>query len=135
MKVLKIYGVRNLMEWQCVIIHNGVKFHFPFVDGGVSGDGVTPARYRTQNPVLQQVIESSQYFKSGKIILEKKIVIEKDPEPIKQNDAMTTIKVACLDDAKEYLSEHFGVSGTKMRSKESIVKAAESHNIVFEGLG
>ena len=80
MKVLKIYGVRHLMEWQCVIVHNGAKFHFAFTDGASTGYGVTPAKFRTSNPVLQQVIEQSNYFKSGKIFIEKKIVLEKDPE-------------------------------------------------------
>lgn len=141
MKILKIYGVRHLMEWQCVIVQNGIKFHFAFTDGATTGYGVTPARYRTPNPVLQQVIEQSDYFKSGKIFLEKKIVLEKDPEIAPKTaeekaeiKSATVIKVACLDDAKEYLSEQFGVSGTKMRSKDSILKAAEAHNIKFEGL-
>lgn len=140
MKVLKIYGVRHLMEWQCVIIHNGAKFHFAFTDGATTGYGVTPARFRTTNPVLQQVIEQSNYFKSGKIFLEKKIILEKDAEiaPKTAEEAevktVTVVKVACLDDAKEYLSEQFGVSGAKMRSKDSILKAAEAHNIKFEGL-
>lgn len=137
MKVLKIYGVRHLMEWQCVIVHNGAKFHFPFVDGASTGYGVTPARYRTDNPVLQQVIENSNHFKSGKIFLEKKIVLEQDPAPVQQTeDKAEPIKVtvSCLDDAKEYMSDKFGVSGVKMRSKESILKAAEAHNVVFEGL-
>lgn len=134
MKVLKIYGVRHLMEWQCVIIHNGAKFHFAFTDGATTGYGVTPARFRTTNPVLQQVIEQSNYFKSGKIFLEKKIILEKDAEIAPKTAEEAEVKVACLDDAKEYLSEQFGVSGAKMRSKDSILKAAEAHNIKFEGL-
>lgn len=137
MKVLKIYGVRHLMEWQCIIVHNGAKFNFAFTDGTATGYGVTPARYSTDNPVLQQVIENSSHFKSGKIFLEKKIVLENDPEVTPATDAnkeVIEVEVACLDDAKEYLSTNFGVSGIKMRSKESILKVAEAHKVVFKGL-
>ena len=137
MKVLKIYGVRHLMEWQCVIVHNGAKFHFAFTDGASTGYGVTPAKFRTSNPVLQQVIEQSNYFKSGKIFLEKQVILEKDPEvapAADDNKEVVEVEVACLDDAKEYLSTNFGVSGIKMRSKESILKAAEAHKVVFKGL-
>lgn len=139
MKVLKIYGVRHLMEWQCVIIHNGVKFHFAFTDGATTGYGTTPARFRTSNPALQQVIENSNYFKSGKIFLERKIILEgasKPAQPVETKPEVepTIVTVSCLDDAKEYMSDKFGVSGVKMRSKEAIIKVATAHNVVFEGL-
>lgn len=47
---------------------------------------------------------------------------------------LTTISVSCLDDAKDYLSDKFGISRTKLRSMKSIIEAAEQNGIVFEGI-
>lgn len=44
------------------------------------------------------------------------------------------IHVDNLDDAKEYLCDHFGESRTKLRSKKNIVESATANGIVFVGL-
>ena len=47
---------------------------------------------------------------------------------------LTTISVSCLDDAKDYLSDKFGISRTKLRSTKSIIEAAKQNGIEFEGI-
>lgn len=45
-----------------------------------------------------------------------------------------TVRVDSLSEAREYLSEHFGISRTKMRNKAAILEAAEGVGISFEGV-
>lgn len=135
--MLKIYGVKGLMEWQCVIVSGGVKFHFAFTEGTITGYGVTPAKYRTSNPILQNVIESSQYFKSGKIHLVKQIILEKDKAQQAEEVATTQlqkVEVPSLEDAKEYLAENFGVSRLKLKNRQAIVNHAKENKVEFIGI-
>lgn len=134
MKSTKIYGVKGLMEWQCVISSGGVRFHFAFTEGTITGYGVTPAKYRTSNPILQNVIENSEYFKSGKIHLVKTIPLEKAPEVATPRDDFKKVDVSCLEDAKDYLAENFGVSRLKLKSKQAIVNQAAEYKIEFVGI-
>lgn len=122
------------MEWQCVILSGGVKFHFAFTDGTMTGYGVTPARYRTANPILQNVIENSNYFKSGKIFLERQVILEADAPVVKDAPELEKVEVSCLDDAKEYLAEHFGVNRLKLKNKQAIVAQATENKIEFVGI-
>lgn len=48
-----------------------VKVHFS--GGSLTGYGVTPAEFTTQNPMTQAIIENSKDFKSGKIFLLREI--------------------------------------------------------------
>lgn len=134
MKATKIYGVKGLMEWQCVIMSGGVRFHFAFTEGTITGYGVTPAKYRTSNPILQNVIENSEYFKSGKIHLVKTILLEKAPEVATPQDDFKKVDISCLEDAKDYLAENFGVSRLKLKSKQAIVNQAAEYKIEFVGI-
>ncbi|MGN0875337.1 MAG: hypothetical protein ACI4OZ_09145 [Akkermansia sp.] len=45
-----------------------------------------------------------------------------------------TVRADSLSEAREYLSEHFGISRTKMRSRAAIVEAAEGVGVRFEGI-
>lgn len=134
MKALKIYGVKGLMEWQCVIVSGGVKFHFSFTEGTITGYGVTPAKYRTSNPILQDVIENSDYFKSGKIFLVKTISLENEAKNVVSQDDFKRVEVSCLEDAKDYLAENYNVSRLKLKSKQSIVAQAAEYKIEFVGI-
>lgn len=44
------------------------------------------------------------------------------------------VKVTCIDDAKEWLVDKYGLSRTKLRSKKSILEAAESRGVEFQGI-
>lgn len=65
----KTYGVTGMMEFIAIIYCGKTQVKVPFTGGSLSGYGVTPAKYTTENPMIQAVIENSDYFKSGKIML------------------------------------------------------------------
>ena len=65
----KIYGVSGMMEWQALIICGKVHVTVPFTGGSMNGYGITPAKYTTEDPFMQQVIERSEYYRKGKIVL------------------------------------------------------------------
>lgn len=46
----------------------------------------------------------------------------------------TEVAVSCADDAKDLLSDKYGVSRTKMKSVKAIQDAAAAYGIVFTGL-
>lgn len=55
-------------------------------------------------------------------------------DPGEETKGTRQISVTDIDDAKDYLSEHFGVSRTKMRSEKQIRAAAEQNGIEFVGI-
>ena len=55
------------------------------------------------------------------------------PETGAESD-LKTVNVTCPDDAKEYLSEHFDVSRSKMKSTAKIKEEGKKHGILFEGI-
>lgn len=65
----KTYAVNGLMEWIAVIPCGRATMTVPFTGGSLSGYGVVPAQFTTEDPMKQMIIERSDYYKSGKIVL------------------------------------------------------------------
>ena len=65
----KTYGVYGLMEWYCSIPCGGARVDIPFTGGTMTGHGTVPAQYTTEDPFVQVVIEHSDYFRRGRIVL------------------------------------------------------------------
>lgn len=91
----------------------------------------------TSDEQVQKALE--RHPKYGKLYKEdllyqpNKIVAE--PPVVKKAKAeVNEVHVTCLDDAKDYLSEKFGISRTKLRSQESILRVAAENNVHFKGL-
>lgn len=82
---------------------------------------------------LEQHPKFNKLFKEDMLYQAKKITAPAPKAQPKKKD-ITEVHVTCLDDAKDYLSDKFGVSRTKMRSMESIIKLAAANNIQFKGL-
>lgn len=150
----KRYGVKGLMEWQCTIKSGKARFSFHFSGGTLTGYGVTPAVYETANPLLQQVIESSNYFKTGKITsleswdngnaameddggllsgMPGDGTISENPgtEGSTENDGGDTehVVVPSFADARQYLIEHYGAEASKLLSKDAVAKYAKGKGI------
>ncbi len=66
-KTGKTYAVYGLMEWVALLPVGGSVVRIPFTGGSISGYGVKPATFTTDNEVLQRLIENSRHFRSGKI--------------------------------------------------------------------
>lgn len=47
---------------------------------------------------------------------------------------LTKVNVTDFEDARDYLSDKFGISRTKIRSQNAVKQAAEANGIVFVGL-
>lgn len=88
MKVMKIYGMRGLLEWHGTVHSNGIKMKVDFTNGSVTAYGVAPATFITKDTLTQHIMENSDEFKSGRIRLERTVplpgeVDERVVEPTK----------------------------------------------------
>lgn len=59
---------------------------------------------------------------------------EDDEEQEAGNGELTQVTVTDFEDARDYLSDKFGISRTKIRSQKAVIEAAKAHGIVFIGL-
>lgn len=152
MKIRKTYCVYGLLEIHMVLNYNGATMNVPFTNGSTSAYGSAPATFTTDNPFTQIVIENSNEFKSGRISLYRKVVLEKDqePKPMRAADAGTAeaeknvvevpaaasvkeIEVADKNEAIEYLKEHFdrGYTATALRTKSAFEAACAECGVRF----
>lgn len=67
----KTYAVNGIMEWVALINAGKAQMKVHFSGGSLTGYGVTPATFTTEDPMKQAIIENSHYFKSGKIYLSR----------------------------------------------------------------
>lgn len=155
----KTYGISGLLEWHGMVTSNGVKMKVDFTNGSVTAFGVAPATFQTSDLLTQTIMENSDQFKSGRIRLVGSVALPDEPvkeepkaaavEPTKaieentgpeeptepaEEGKLTTIEVACLDDAKAYLIEHFNLVASKLRSRVAIIESAKANGIVFTGI-
>lgn len=223
----KTYGVQGYMEWQALIRCGKATVTVHFSGGSLTGYGVTPAEFTTENPMTQAIIENSDYFKKGKIILMREIegtgkfkefvkgqhanegnhkggqaatasaiaetslnpngapktetpaadatgtvaetetpaadatgtvadadasvtVADADENPSDEVDVVEggidpaegtvtadgkrIVEVTDIDDARDYLVDEYGIARSSLRSNVSVFRAAEEHNIVFNGI-
>lgn len=76
------------------------------------------------------------HAKYGKLFKEVSLPKPKVAKPIDAaaKSDIKQVRAACLDDAKDYLSLHYGVSRTKMRSTKAIKDIAAQNKIEFIGI-
>lgn len=98
--------------------------------------------YMTRDPKLQKAIESHYWF-NDKFFLAESVDEKKEAAEAKKKAAAKTKKkvdekkthiVTDVEDAKEYLAEAFGVSRSKMKTKEDILAIAKEKGVELEGL-
>lgn len=65
----KTYAARGLLDWQIALNAGGAIIRICFTGGSMGTNGVLPAKYVTDNPAVQHLIEKSDHFKRGRIIL------------------------------------------------------------------
>lgn len=67
-RMKKTYAIHGYMEFVARIpLAAGRMLDVPFTGGKQNGYGVTPARFSTDDPVLQKLIEKSPMFRAGRI--------------------------------------------------------------------
>lgn len=137
-KMKKIYGVAGMVEWNALIpVGRGtVKVHFE--GGSFTSYGMAPAEYGTTNKAMQKIIESSRYFKSGKITLLRTLTTENDGsiakncESVQKINSIKQVAVDSPDDAKDYLEKYHGVDRVRLKTKSAIDATAKSHGVEFK---
>lgn len=157
MAIMKTYGVNGLMEWEALIPSGKITLAVQFTGGTLTGYGVTPALFSTDNPIFQQIIERSNYFKSGRIKIIRTVETEA-PAPLrspvatpvappKESPAQDTaamvdgdggdvrrVEVTDRSMAKNYMMDNYGLSPNTLRSRAEIERAAKARGIEFVGL-
>ena len=108
-------------------------------DGKTMGNSV----YMTRDPNVQKAIESHYWF-NDKFFLAESIDEKKEAAEEKKKAAAKTKKkvadekkthvVTDIEDAKDYLAETYGVSRSKMKTKEDILAIAKEKGVELEGL-
>lgn len=149
MKVLKVYGAPGLQEWT-LVLGNGPRLHLHFEHGSQNAFGASPAEYRTENKFFQTIIEQSNYFKEGRIVLLDEVVLEgedddnavssvaeseaqaSEPQEEAQPKGAMKMVFTSVDDAREYAVEKLGVSATSVRARAALEKTLADTGLVFE---
>lgn len=99
--------------------------------------------YMTRDPKVQKAIESHYWFKDKFFLVEsideKKEAAEAKKKAAakakkKEADEKKTHVVTDVEDAKDYLAETYGVSRSKMKTKEDILAIANEKGVELEGL-
>lgn len=99
--------------------------------------------YMTRDPNVQKAIESHYWFNDkfflAESIDEKKEAAEEKKKAAakakkKEADEKKTHVVTDVEDAKDYLAETYGVSRSKMKTKEDILAIAKEKCVELEGL-
>lgn len=99
--------------------------------------------YMTREPKVQKAIESHYWFKDKFFLVETVDEKKEAAEAKKKAAAKTKKKVADekkthsvtdVEDAKDYLAETYGVSRSKMKTKEDILAIAKEKGVELEGL-
>ena len=126
----KVYGVKGLMEWVATIPVGKATIRVPFSGGSMSAFGVIPATYKTSDLAMQHIIENSNYYTSGRITLVSMFETEAENEEAKK---ASTIKVASIEDARDYLVDKFGAVKSELRSRKAIEDCAKVNGVIFEG--
>ena len=100
--------------------------------------------YMTRDPKVQKAIETHYWYKDkfflAESVDEKKEAAEAKKKKAAANnkkkvyDEKNTHVVTDVEDAKDYLAETFGVSRSKMKTKEDILAIAKEKGVELEGL-
>ena len=72
------YAAKGMIEWQMALDVKGAIVRICFTGGSMGTNGVIPAKYVTENEVMQRLIESTKEFKSGRIFVYSKVKVRKD---------------------------------------------------------
>lgn len=88
--------------------------------------------YTTSNKAEQEALEASPHF-GGAYYIERTSGAE-EAEKEAPKAALTVVEVNDIEEAREYLMNNYGYSGSSLRSKKAILEAAQDKNIEFKGI-
>ena len=123
------YGVYNLIEWHALLHLGKGRVKVTFTGGSITTQGVTPATFTTEDPVVQFAIERSPEFKSGKIKVVRRVKLE-GLIPIERNGLGPRSK----DLAQNHSGAEAGTSGLGSRS-EALAQNQSGSGLGLDGAG
>lgn len=146
----RVYGVYGLMDYTINVRLGNRILKIPFTGGATTGNGVRPATYTTNNPIVQFAIESSSIFKSGRVKIIRSIG-QADSVPKAAASCNTgktageestteaktegeTVIVSCWEDAREHLIKNYNGKSSKLRYPKDIKEFAAQCGVVFKGV-
>lgn len=134
--MFKKYQAGTDLAFSVMVGNERMRINF---EGNTMGCGV----YMTRDPKVQKAVESHYWFKD-KFFLVETVDEKKEAAEVKKKAAAKTKKnvadekkthsVTDVEDAKDYLAETFGVSRSKMKTKEDILAIAKEKGVELEGL-
>lgn len=127
----KTYGAKGLMEWQCDIKSGKAMLHVPFTGGTQTEYGVTPAKYTTENPVIQAMIERSDHFKRGRIVLLSRTGTAAKETATVKIEGKEEKSFATLADAKQWLAAEYNVTASTIKTVADAVAAAAKNGVTL----
>lgn len=75
---IKTYGIKGLLEWHGIVSAGKINMEVSFTNGSTTSVGVSPASFITKDELTQFVIENSDQFKNGRIVLVREIEVPDD---------------------------------------------------------
>lgn len=106
------------------------------------GKTIGSSVYITRDPKVQKAIESHYWF-NDKFFLVESVDEKKEAAEAKKKAAAKTKKkvdekkthiVTDFEDARDYLAESYGVSRSKLKTKDDILAIAKEKGVELEGL-
>lgn len=145
--MIKVYEIKGVVECSRVFRLGKLCARCDFSGGAVNETGIVPAVYSTNNPVTQAVIENSEHFKQGRIVVQSVITEPSDEmeDRLANKQALKTPKSE-LDKGKGYdfpdvknsqmakdilMAEPYNVSLAELANKTAIQAKAAELNITF----
>ena len=128
MKKRKRYDVRGMMEWHPVFRIGRTRMKVSFTGGHLCGGGCTPASFETADPVVQAVIEGSEAFRAGRIVIGSQSGVDDDrsrsrEKPVRRGDDCV-FEYSDIEEICDFLHFNKGIPLERFDSEESIFEEA-----------
>lgn len=65
----KTYAARGMLDFQMALKLGGATIRIVFSGGSMGSNGVISAKYTTDNPAIQYMIEHSDHYRSGRVYI------------------------------------------------------------------
>lgn len=130
--IRKTYGVSGLMDWTTNIKVGKASVSVHFTGGALTAYGVTPAKYSTANPFFQNVIEGSEYYKSGRIQLLGQMEVPDDAATIERKQRSARLAAAKAKTSPDVGKVEVGTEAEAVQettTKEQLVEAADATQV------
>lgn len=126
-KTKTTYGVYNLIEWHALLRMGKATVKVHFTGGSITTQGVTPATFTTENPVIQFAIEKSPEFACGKIKIVRSVQLKESVE-IESNIADASMSSAAADGGEQTdAADEHGDSPSQLQDEAECESNPESN--------